>query len=1132
MEEASKAFELSSEQQDTAALLKELLGQTMADRYVDVCRLSAGAFQLRISAPVAAHAMREFESALRGILEVPMDAKVQQTAEEEEQIAAATKLLKDMGFDVDGVQEAAKKLRSPKHNDQIRKIVARLDLDPKGDIAKAWIAIRASVKKAHNRSFNQALKVDNEFRAKLLEPFEAVVRGVAIALQKKYASLVTRVNQIIAMDDRALATRTFAEEIPWALSLHWHYFQKIDTGDWLPHLIDKGLLDSPPPIAPDESDKGARMGEWPAGHYLLKMARAPDAETHRLVIEALKAVSASDHPDIRRQGMEILTALPAADSAPHAELAVKWFLRDGNSIVVDRGRQLVISLAKGKQSEAALKTARALLQVWDNDGNVANLFGHHMYEHHLPEIGNALVECCGQGALTFFLDLFEETSAIGGFGDYMHYSTRPFIERNTPADGVYGALASIVTSVAKRLIEEKQITVPAVVAGIAARSPKMFKRIAMHILASHASEAPEIVDAYLTDPEYIGEDWCKEEYAELANARFPALKPEQQSAILKIIDAIPDEFRENWKARFEAHNKRPVTEADVKIYDDHCFRDLVWGWKNVLPKEHQDRLKAIEAEHGDPDAWKANFHPTEISRLEAGDFASRSVADVAAYLKSWRPDESNQRQTLTALAQALRMAVSMNDKKYAVEADQFIGAPPIYLRRLFEGLQNAVGNGGEYPWEKVLNLIDYTFEQYRKPVDPAMAAEGGDKDWTWACMAAAELLATGLRKGAGSIGFENAAKVQELSLKLSSISPQNPIDDDFEDKYKRDAFFACQHTLRGQSLELCILTMFWLSKDKSTPLGTDGRKAIELLPELRTVFEKELTDTTSTGRIPRAIIGKYLTWMFYFGEDWLKAEMSRLMPTDNEALSDATWVSHLCHDSRPVPGLLPQLRPSYTKEIAGLAVNKYNDRQSAIENRIGEYILNQYIGGFMPDDLMDAFWRMAPSRLLQHNMWALGRYLKEQPNELNEEERGRGYTYWDKRLAAAQASSDPESFRGEIGAFGQWCIGKKDAPWYLGQMRKMLNCGFAPTHSYGIMEWLAEVASDNLDEAVETLLALISNKHTDRWAYLMHDAPIRFILTQGLERGTDATKKSVEKIVSILSSKGETKYTEILNKAA
>ena len=983
-----------------------------------------------------------------------MEAKVKQTTQEEERLTTAKKSLKELGFNNDAIAEAAKKLQSPKHKDQIRKIVARLDLDANGDIAKAWIAIRATVGVAHNRSFNQALKVDEKFRAELLEPYQTVVRGVAIALQKKYSSLVTRVNQIMAMTNRAVAAETFAAEIPWALSLHWHFFQRIETGDWLPHLIEKGLLDSPPPVQPDENEKGARMGEWPAGHYLLKMAKSPDAETRRLVIEALKAVSSSDHQDIRRQGLEILTALPAVEAAPHAELAVKWFLRDGNSIVVDRGRQLVLSLAKGGQKGAALKVARALLQVWDNGGNVANLFGHHMYEHHLPEISRALEQSCGQDALDLFLDLFEETSGIGGFGDYMHYSTRPFIEQNTPADGVYGALASTITYLAKKLIEEKKIAVVEIVTRITARPPKMFKRIGMHILALHATKAPELADAYLTDQEYIGEDWCKEEYAELANARFTSLASDQQAYILKTLDAIPDEFRDNWKARFETHNKTPPTAADIKIYDDSCFRDLVWGWKGVLPQDRQDRLKAIEAEIGDPDAWQANFYPTEVSPLEASDFASRSVADVAAYLKSWRPDTTNQSQTVTALAQALRMAVSMNDKKYALEADQFMGAAPIYLRRLFEGLQNAVSNGGDYPWTKVLDLIDYTFEQFREPIDPKIAAEGGDKDWTWACIAAGDLLGNGLRKGAGSIGFEATAKVQSLVLKLATIAPRDPVETDFEEKFQRDPFFASQHTMRGLSVELCVLAIFWLSKDKTTQVGADGRKAFEYLPELRKLLETELTDVSASGRIPRAILGKYLTWLFYFGESWLVSEMGRLFPNDNEALCDAAWMGHLGHNSRPVQKLMPYLRPCYTKEIAGLGVGKYKDRQALLENRLGEFVLNQYLGDEMPADLMDAFWKMAPSRLLQHNVWALGRYLKEPPDQMPADVRARGYTYWDARLEAAKGSTNPDSFRGEIGAFGQWCTGKQDAAWLLEQLRRMLAAGFAPTQSYGIVESL------------------------------------------------------------------------------
>src|SRR5712664_4020237 len=74
MKELVNTFALSPEQRDTATLLDELLGQAIAARYEDFCRLSAGAFSLNVSKPMAAHALRELDSMLRSVLAVPMEA--------------------------------------------------------------------------------------------------------------------------------------------------------------------------------------------------------------------------------------------------------------------------------------------------------------------------------------------------------------------------------------------------------------------------------------------------------------------------------------------------------------------------------------------------------------------------------------------------------------------------------------------------------------------------------------------------------------------------------------------------------------------------------------------------------------------------------------------------------------------------------------------------------------------------------------------------------------------------------------------------------------------------------------------------------------------------------------------------
>src|SRR5271156_3631411 len=223
MDEPLNAFDLSQEQQNTASLLRRLLGKAIADRYVDFCRLAAGAFALNVSRPLAAHALRELDSTLRHVLAVPMEAKVKDQPENAEKIVEARKLLKALGcFDDGAIQRATDGLKPRlNHKAQIRKIVARLGLDPEGDIADRWTSLCDSFGKAHQRSFHRSLKVDDEFRSRYQRPFQTVIRAVASALEGRYTALMQRVEEIASTPNRAEAVAAFASEIPGALPLQW-----------------------------------------------------------------------------------------------------------------------------------------------------------------------------------------------------------------------------------------------------------------------------------------------------------------------------------------------------------------------------------------------------------------------------------------------------------------------------------------------------------------------------------------------------------------------------------------------------------------------------------------------------------------------------------------------------------------------------------------------------------------------------------------------------------------------------------------------------------------------------------------------------------------------------------------------
>jgi hypothetical protein len=485
MIEPPRTFDLSRQQQDTAALLEQLLGSAVADRYVDFCRLAGGAFALRVSRPVAAHALRELESTLRHILEVPLEAKAPAHPDDLENLNKARTRLRELGYDENMVQLATKGL-TPRltHKEQIRKILTRLGFDPAGDIAKKWTSLSDAFGKAHQRSFHLSLQVDDEFRTQYQQPFDLVIRTVAVALQGRYVALMRRVEELAASPNRAEAAASFASEIPGALPLQWHFFRSLKTGDWLPHLAKQGLLAEPLPELPlDGAVEGVRFRQWPAGDYLKRMAGAPDPTARGAVIEALRNVAASVYPDIQYVGMEILAALPPSESAPLADVAVGWISHDASFAVLQPAEKLIKKLGGAKECGAALAVAGELLQVWEEDGRAATLYGRNMYEHHLPLLMASLTTNCGVEALRLVVSLLCRAGGIGHRIDLDHYSLRSIADDEMANYDIYSALVSAVRRSAEMLVGGDPAIVRTVIEILTCNPAKIFIRLAVHVLA-------------------------------------------------------------------------------------------------------------------------------------------------------------------------------------------------------------------------------------------------------------------------------------------------------------------------------------------------------------------------------------------------------------------------------------------------------------------------------------------------------------------------------------------------------------------------------------------------------------------------------------------------------------------------
>lgn len=1105
-------------------MIRDLLGRAVASRYEDFCRLSAGTFALNASKPMAAHALRELDSMLRGILAAPMEAIAPQDPDEKTNQKEARKRLKAIGYDDNAINRAIKEL-APRtnHKEQIRKILERLGFDPNGDIADLWIGTIDGYQIAHGgRSFRDSLEIDVEFRTTLQQPFDTVVRAVMTALRGLYAALMRRVKSLVAMTDRGRAVKLFSKEIPGAMQLQALFFQSLTTGDWLPALMREGLLGEPPRFA-EEKEEQRYYREWPAGNYLLRMAASDDESTRHGVIDALRAVADASHPDILQEGTAILAALPPAEAAPLADMAVGWLGRDERVLHSQAPNDLVKKLAVAGEAAAAIKVARELFRLWGDNGQIKSHYGEHMYEHHLPLLAGPLTAACGRGALGLLIDCLNQAVAIAGRSSYSLLSRNPVSHVNTPPFDVCDVLITAVRQTAEELVRSGVAPTNEVVGMLASNEQRIFVRLALHVLALAPASAPDLATSYLLNEAFITQEWCNPEYAALAIAWFPSLPPESQAAILRAVDAVPGEYLDWWKARFEEERHAPPGPEDVAKFTLNCTRDLLWRWRSVLPP---DRREAVE-KAGDPNAWRMPIETPDESALTPSALLTKPVAEVIEFLKEWQPPGEPSRLTISALAQEIRAAATSQPDAYSAAADQFAVLRPIYIRRLLEGLQQTASNQKQVDWKSIFKLIEFTYSKASDAIDPSTISDGDDARWEWACKAASELLMTGLRLGASGIGIEHRETVRSLVMATWALVPPAVELDDFEEKYERYPYFTAQQTFRGIATELCVLLVRWLNFEP----GLTDRNSLAAIsddPEIARAFKDQLSDHSAAGRIPRAIMGRYLRILHYNDAEWTKSHITALLPVDDSDLRQAAWRSHLMNDAGPVGALMSELTDCYSEEVERLSTSSQEAEQDFRQQRLAEYMMILVLWNTASPFLLDQFLERAPAALRRRAMWFMGNQVSLPADALPEHMRKRGLVYWESRLAAAKAASNPADYDLELGVIDHWCfLGVLDDVWLSDQLLGMIAIGLIPGNGYHTVQWLKKLTVNHVDRAVEILFGLIQHAETNRWTYMTNHEPIRFILSEGRERGTLETITRVSRTVSYLASLGEPGYLDL-----
>ncbi len=1123
----AELFGLTGEQADTDRLLRRLLGTAVADRYADFCRLSSGRLPLTVSRPLAGHAMRELDSWIRHVLAVPMDARAVDDHVQKLCRKKAKRMLKKMGFDDGAVQRAGDGLK-PKlgHKTQIERITGRLGLAADSDVTRLWIELNDTYGRAHERSFHERLDVDDTFRTQYARRFDTVIRTLALQLQDRYAALMARAKEIAGMPP-AEGIKLFVSEIPGAIQLHLYFYENLASDEWLPFLEEEGLLQEP---LPDEQISGVlRLWAWPVGRYLVRRAASENAATREIVDRALRSLKASTHPDVQRLGLEIIAALPADEAATLTDLVGNWLTADAAHAQASP-HAIIKRLAIAGHVDAALRVAGAVFQVFEGGGELRAFFDPTMYEHYMNAAVDELAKAGPMLALPQFCDLLLHASRTDRRlrnvreEDYSYYTMGSLTPGQLDGGDILATIIRAIVKFAVAAVAADASSVRAVLDVIAKYSPKILRRIALHVLAMAPAEASDRAAQFLRDTALIDAGWCREEYGELARASFPHLTDEQQRGIVAFIDAIPEQYLESYRARFEEYHKRKPEADDDRKYRETTFRDIVWEWRDVLPSDRRAALDKSVQELGERDTspWQRfDAAPPSLSRVS---MQSQPVEETVAYLEAWCPDPGLQTHTAAGLAGELREAAFAKPEPFSASAAKFVGLRPVFIRRLLDGLTMATSNNATIEWGPCLELLGVIVDRSHVVQSRPVAVPGDDLDWSWTLQAAVGWLTSALTRGAGGIAFIHAPLVQSLVFALyrrtaSLIAPAEARRGDSNQPY-----VAAIQTARGAAVNLCVLLLFWQSKDLSSVIGQAPREALAHSPELRLILEGELADRSPAGWLPRAVLGRYLTWLFYFGETWLREQIDNLLPSGDINLVASTWLGHLRNDKEPVGGLVDRLHPYYAAHIASLGRKDLPQGYEEAGNRLAEFLVILYLMEKLPDDLLRQFWDTAPAITRRRAMWFMGRHMVSTNGY-----RERAMGYWQERLRAATQASDPEPYRQELGMLGQFFLWDVDRLWLADQLLLMLNAGFAPNDAYGVIDNLAKLVPEHIEKVVEVTNLLVRQPKVEAWIFAAQDQSLRAILVAGNASAAPRTVATVKEIVSYLASGGNPSFLDLDN---
>lgn len=887
------------------------------------------------------------------------------------------------------------------------------------------------------------------------------------------------------------------------------FFDELANPEWVEPLDRLNALDAP---RFSGSDGGERWLPWPAGDYLVRIAKHRPQAVRQILMRTLT----------RETGWYSKTRMVAAavrmppsesvqlTSAILANLVGAVDPNDASDLV-----DLIEHLAQAGEMHAALRLAQRLLRPIESTSRglgrklVSARVDSYWYAPNLERVINALrSDSRLLPTVYMWLRTEQELSEAWDPDRDWNFSNiqRPSISEHPQNFGRRELDNALIDALRDLAISEVRAgrDVGRVLATLTRDGLPLGQRIALFMLSDLVStkreEVLEVARQSLLDPDiFRGRDWFRE-YAQLAAKTLPLLGDETYSAWEALVNSN-ERLSEGLRERILKHRREDETEEEA--LDDYLRvrrHELLSAIGSpslrgalLLELDTLDASRGVY-EHAGFQSWHETTVGYEVPAI-ASELKTMSIDQVLRAVRDWESDDR-----ADGLGHALNDAVAERSQEFSACTREFLELPEPFPSRFLDGLRAAVSvHSSAIDWPAYLSGVS----QLR------VVRAGGAEEFSYPMQTVCHTLARAASEEGSALPADLLQAVVEAISDWADA--QSPSD---------NGELGADHlTMALNSTRPMVVSTVARVMRAAKVREQEGFDASGVIAAGKEVLNSRLAPRDESLAVAAAF-GQALGMLLWVDEEWAREWVLGVLRQD--AWSDVLVTTALKTNPTSLSflGFLwSAIDAMLDREEQGESVEVGWRTDETFARTVGDHLMsiymwdppapwNERIEGFFTRVNADV-----AASVLGHVGWRL-----MQTTEPTVEILQRARVLWDSRQTAVdEGRAEPR----QLGQFYWWVhSGHFDISWWLPRLRRVVDQVDVEGRSF-IGEHLEEAAKTHPMETIELMMQLLRGADETRMLYrhgLVSAAPS--VIARGLPSESPAVSVAAQQLMDLLGEQG------------